>query len=81
MVEFNKDKIPQYKMGLHIAQIVLSVTIWCLEIAVFKGGNIYGQNGWTFGVVRTPLISQSPVSTLLLTPSRSASFACQHGFT
>ncbi|KAF3770825.1 hypothetical protein M406DRAFT_354579 [Cryphonectria parasitica EP155] len=50
MVEFNKDKIPTYKLIVHIAQIVLSVTIWCLEIVVFKGGDVNGQMGWTFGV-------------------------------
>jgi len=52
MVEFNHDKIPLYKLIVHIAQIVLSVTVWILEIIVFKGGDINGQNGWTFGVVR-----------------------------
>lgn len=52
MVEFNHDKIPLFKLIVHIAQIVLSVTIWCLEIVVFKSGRIVGQNGWTFGVVR-----------------------------
>lgn len=48
--EFDHEKIPLYKLVLHIAQIVISVTIWCLEIAVFKGGDINGNNGWTFGV-------------------------------
>lgn len=51
MVEFNRDRIPLYKLIVHIAQIVLSVTIWCLEIVVFKGGDVNGQMGWTFGVV------------------------------
>ncbi|KAK7749497.1 hypothetical protein SLS53_000072 [Cytospora paraplurivora] len=48
--EFDHEKIPLYKLVLHIAQIVISVTIWCLEIAVFKGGDIDANNGWTFGV-------------------------------
>lgn len=52
MVEFNYDKIPLYKLIVHLVQIVLSVTIWVLEIIVFRGGDINGQNGWTFGVVR-----------------------------
>lgn len=50
MVEFNHARIPTYKLIVHIVQIVLSVTIWCLEIVVFKSGDINGQNGWTFGV-------------------------------
>ena len=57
--EFDHEKIPLYKLVLHIAQIVLSVTIWCLEIAVFKGGHIYGDNGWTFGVVCLPATATS----------------------
>lgn len=52
MVEFNYDKIPLYKLIVHIVQIVLSVTIWIMEIIVFRGGDVTGQNGWTFGVVR-----------------------------
>lgn len=51
MVEFNHSRIPLYKLVVHIVQIVLSVTIWCLEIVVFKGGDVNGQMGWTFGVV------------------------------
>lgn len=62
MVEFNHDKIPLYKLIVHCAQIVLSVTIWILEIIVFKGGDINGQNGWTFGVVRS---TQFPVAQVL----------------
>lgn len=54
MVQFNTDKIPTYKLAAHCGQIALSVTIWCLEIAVFRGGDINGRNGWTFGVVRAP---------------------------
>lgn len=57
--EFDHEKIPLYKLVLHIAQIVISVTIWCLEIAVFKGGNIDANNGWTFGVV-CPAVSLFP---------------------
>ncbi|KAG8159928.1 hypothetical protein KVR01_010565 [Diaporthe batatas] len=49
-LEFDHEKIPLYKLIVHIIQIVLSVTIWVLEIIVFKGGDINGNNGWTFGV-------------------------------
>lgn len=49
--EFDHEKIPLYKLIVHIIQIVISVTIWILEIIVFKGGDINGNNGWTFGVV------------------------------
>lgn len=84
MVEFNRDKIPLYKLIVHIAQIVLSVTIWCLEIVVFKGGDVNGQMGWTFGVVslakRTLLRSKS--TCIWLTRASffySASSPSQHG--
>lgn len=89
MVEFNRDRIPTYKLIVHIAQIVLSVTIWCLEIVVFKGGDINGQMGWTFGVVSVPLAHESTsCSTCLLAMgprltrlflARSASSPCRHG--
>lgn len=51
MVEFNNEKIPLYKLLIHCLQILFSLTIWCLEIVVFKYGEIDGRMGWTFGVV------------------------------
>lgn len=83
--EFDHERIPLYKLIVHIIQIVLSVTIWVLEIIVFKGGDINGNNGWTFGVVSLPrfqshgswqrLIS-SPNSVL---PLRSSMDIPDHG--
>lgn len=64
--EFDHEKIPLYKLITHIIQIVISVTIWILEIIVFKGGDINGNNGWTFGVVSLPP-SQSRDSQRILT--------------
>jgi hypothetical protein len=58
--EFDHEKIPLYKLITHIIQIVLSVTIWILEIIVFKGGDINGNNGWTFGVVSLPRSQSIP---------------------
>lgn len=93
MPEINYDKIPLYKLVVHGAQIVLSVTIWCLEIVVFRSGQINGQNGWTFGVVRmhavhTPISCSSnaihrSIDHLSLTPNFacSASSPLSHGST
>lgn len=64
--EFDHERIPLYKLIVHIIQIVISVTIWVLEIIVFKGGDINGNNGWTFGVVSLPR-SQSRVNQQMLT--------------
>lgn len=65
MVEFNHDKVPLYKLVIHSAQIVLSITMWILQIVVFRSdGDINGQNGWTFGVVRISQPSTSPVKDL-----------------
>lgn len=51
MVEFNNEKIPLYKLIVHCVQLLFSLTIWCLEIVVFKNGEVNGRMGWTFGVV------------------------------
>ncbi|KAJ6781154.1 hypothetical protein PWT90_07865 [Aphanocladium album] len=50
MIEFDPDRVPLFKLGLHIAQIVLAFVLWVLEIAVFtgKGSKVVGNNGWTF---------------------------------
>lgn len=66
--EFDHEKIPLYKLIVHIIQIVISVTIWVLEIIVFKGGDINGNNGWTFGVVSLPR-SRSHASQQMLISS------------
>lgn len=92
-LEFDHGKIPLYKLVLHIIQIVISVTIWCLEIAVFKGGDINGNNGWTFGVVCLPsttfsahsLLTSSPDMTKIIAntgffPQYSAFSPPQHGY-
>jgi hypothetical protein len=52
-LEWDPNYVPPVKLGLHIAQIVLSFVLWCIEIAVFRGedAKIVGNNGWTFGVV------------------------------
>lgn len=51
--EWEPSYVPPVKLGLHVAQLVISFVIWCLEIAVFRGedAQIVGLNGWTFGVV------------------------------
>ncbi|KAJ3478307.1 hypothetical protein NLG97_g8613 [Lecanicillium saksenae] len=50
MIEFDPDRVPFIKLGLHIVQIVLAFVLWVLEIAVFtgKGSKVVGNNGWTF---------------------------------
>lgn len=82
MVEFNYDKIPLYKLIVHLVQIVLSVTIWVLEIIVFRGGDINGQNGWTFGVVRIYIVYISCVipADACFCDFCSASWPFQHGY-
>lgn len=56
--ELDPEKIPLFKLIFHVAQIVLAFVVWCLEIAVFKADKvpINGQNGWTFAVVRFPMV-------------------------
>lgn len=94
MVEFNNEKIPTYKLIVHCLQVLFSLTIWCLEIVVFKYGEVNGRMGWTFGVVsRTFQRNPSPPFFFflpramsrpnLLTQShlRSASFLSQVGST
>lgn len=55
-MEWDPDFVPGVKLGLHSAQILLSFTAWCLEIAVFvaRDARIVGNNAWTFSVVRPP---------------------------
>lgn len=66
--EFDHERIPLYKLIVHIIQIVISVTIWVLEIIVFKGGDINGNNGWTFGVVSRPQFQSHASQQMLTSP-------------
>lgn len=52
-MEWDPDYVPGVKLGLHSFQIILSFTVWCLEIATFvaKDAKIVGNNAWTFSVV------------------------------
>lgn len=54
-LQLDPDLVPKLKLGLHCAQIVLALAGWCMSIAVFfgKDAKIVGNNGWTFGVVRS----------------------------
>ena len=47
------DRVPTFKLIVHLAQIILVFVIWCLEINVFTAdkAKIVGENGWTFGAV------------------------------
>lgn len=84
-LEFDHERIPLYKLIVHIIQIVLSVTIWVLEIIVFKGGDINGNNGWTFGVVSLPRPQSQPSQKMLTSsfnpvlPLRSSMDIPHHG--
>ncbi|OAA68725.1 chaperone-binding protein [Niveomyces insectorum RCEF 264] len=51
-IQLNPERVPLYKLILHVTQIVLSFVAWCLEIVVFRAKNshINGQSGWAFGV-------------------------------
>ncbi|PHH83300.1 hypothetical protein CDD82_2270 [Ophiocordyceps australis] len=58
-LEWDPAYVPSLKLGLHCAQIVLSFTVWCLEIAVFvaKDAKIVGNNAWTFSVCFTSILA------------------------
>ncbi|KAL2018036.1 hypothetical protein VTK56DRAFT_1352 [Thermocarpiscus australiensis] len=49
-LELDPERIPAFKLGFHLAQILFAFISWCLEIAVFRadGSKIVGNNGWTF---------------------------------
>ncbi|KAJ8128853.1 hypothetical protein O1611_g4783 [Lasiodiplodia mahajangana] len=51
-LNINPDKVPNIKLGLHIAQVILALTIFILEIIVFRAedSKINGNNGWPFGL-------------------------------
>ncbi|KAI1180875.1 hypothetical protein F4777DRAFT_527280 [Nemania sp. FL0916] len=46
------DKVPNIKLGLHAAQLLLGLTIFILEVVVFtgSGSKINGNNAWPFGL-------------------------------
>ncbi|KAI0537804.1 hypothetical protein GGR58DRAFT_327770 [Xylaria digitata] len=51
-LNINPDKVPNIKLGLHVAQVILVLTIFILEIILFRADNskINGNNGWPFGL-------------------------------
>ncbi|KAK3684801.1 hypothetical protein B0T22DRAFT_198817 [Podospora appendiculata] len=51
-LEFDAEKVPAFKLGFHLAQLVFAFVLWCLEIVVFRASDapITGSIGWTFGV-------------------------------
>jgi hypothetical protein len=57
--EWDPENLPGLKLGLHIAQIVFAFVAFALGISVFKDAkaSIVGDNGWAFGVVRSPALS------------------------
>jgi len=59
MVEFGVHNLQKINMFVHIAQVVVIVVAWIMEIVVFKGADkIDGKPGWYFGLVNKPLSIQ-----------------------
>ena len=56
-LNINPDNVPNIKFGLHIAQLVLVIAIFILEIIIFtaEDSKINGNNGWPFGLVSTAI--------------------------
>ena len=54
-MEIDPDRVPLFKLILHLVQISVAFVVWVLEITVFTGkdAKVVGNNGWTFGVVST----------------------------
>ena len=54
-MEIDPDRVPLFKLILHLVQIAVAFVVWVLEITVFTGkdAKVVGNNGWTFGVVST----------------------------
>lgn len=52
-MEIDPDRVPLFKLILHLLQIAVAFVVWVLEIVVFTGkdAKVVGNNGWTFGVV------------------------------
>ena len=60
MVEFDVHNLQKIKMFVHIAQVVVIVVAWIMEIVVFKGADkIDGRPGWYFGLVNKLLFTQN----------------------
>ncbi|KAH8162122.1 hypothetical protein CIB48_g6123 [Xylaria polymorpha] len=51
-LNINPDRIPNIKGGLHLAQLILALTVFILEVILFRadGSKINGNNGWPFGL-------------------------------
>ena len=51
---FDGEKVPNFKLAVHLFQIVLAFIIFIMEIVVFHNDDaeINGRNGWTFACVR-----------------------------
>ncbi|KAI0004008.1 hypothetical protein F4779DRAFT_621548 [Xylariaceae sp. FL0662B] len=51
-LDFDPEKVPNVKLGIHIAQFVLGIVVFVLEIVLFRADDavINGNNGWTFGL-------------------------------
>ncbi|KIH94391.1 chaperone-binding protein [Sporothrix brasiliensis 5110] len=51
-LQINTDRIPLYKLILHVTQIAFSFVAWVLAIVVFraKDSSVSGPNGWAFAV-------------------------------
>ncbi|KAI0016243.1 hypothetical protein F4780DRAFT_704785 [Xylariomycetidae sp. FL0641] len=51
-LDFDPDKVPTAKLALHVAQVVLALVVFILEIIVFRAedSKINGNNGWPFGL-------------------------------
>ncbi|KAI1811913.1 hypothetical protein GGS20DRAFT_560748 [Poronia punctata] len=51
-LNIDPNKIPNIKLGLHIAQVILALAIFVLEIVLFRAdrAKINGNNGWPFGL-------------------------------
>ncbi|KAI0408094.1 hypothetical protein F4802DRAFT_550484 [Xylaria palmicola] len=51
-LNINPDKVPNIKGGLHLAQLILGITIFILEVVLFTAtdSKINGNNAWPFGL-------------------------------
>ncbi|KAG9235407.1 hypothetical protein BJ875DRAFT_272380 [Amylocarpus encephaloides] len=65
-MEFAAHQLQKIKLGVHIAQAVLIVVTWILEIVVFRSSaKIDGRLGWVFGLC---FLSVIPLIFLTMTP-------------
>ncbi|KAI0434694.1 hypothetical protein F5Y09DRAFT_215737 [Xylaria sp. FL1042] len=51
-LNINPDSVPNIKLGIHVAQVILALTIFILEIILFRADDskITGNNAWPFGL-------------------------------